>query len=389
MRHGAVFTLDLAGFEITLVSDLALLDTLLNTPEERLSARAALADAGFDITLGDDSLQRGTEAHHALLTRERRIWASDFSKQLDEAVNTATRAELKASSGQRFDAFSFMCRVSLHASIDVLVDTELTARRPGFISAFMAFQDRLEEATSRALALPRWLSTPMFLKPVERERTRIKRQLADDLAQSAGIRPYTARLRERLASEGASDPQVLADVLIGLLFAAHKNAAVGAAQSLLFLLEHPEQLARVRAGEPGHLERCIKETLRLAAHTIGGIRKVQGEPLVVGDYVLPVGSRVASAHWLVTTDARHFPAPEQFDPDRFASSERRAAAAWIPFSAGVHGCPGQRVGMDMMQAMVKTVLEACPRLELAAKLPPLDFTRATLAQRRGPAWLRN
>ena len=382
-RHGPVFTLDLAGIDITLVADLKLLRSVLNAPEDRLSSQAALADFGFDVMLGPESLVQGTESHHALLTRERRQWAGDLTTRMGAAVGAAVRAEL-TQAAPRFEAFDTSRRVALRATLEALVDAELVARWPRFIDAFMRFQDRLEDATARAMALPRWLGVPLLLSPIARERNRLVAQLAPDLSGSGSLSPYVRCLRERLAPD--PDGRVLANVVIGLLFAAHKNAALGAAQTLLFLLTHPEHLARVRAGDQDHLEHCVRETLRLTAHTLGAVRRVVHEPFVLGEFTLPVGARIGSAHILVTTDATHFAEPHRFHPDRF--KERRATEAWIPFSAGVHGCPGQRVGMDLMQHIVTEILSARPNLGAVAKVPPLDFTRATLAQRAAPVMLQ-
>jgi hypothetical protein len=81
-----------------------------------------------------------------------------------------------------------------------------------------------------------------------------------------------------------------AELVIGLMFAAHKNPAIGAGQTLLFLLDpankvHLDKVKRecvggcVDAGSVGeaantqyhHLDRCITEALRITAHSIGAV----------------------------------------------------------------------------------------------------------------------
>jgi cytochrome P450 len=121
---------------------------------------------------------------------------------------------------------------------------------------------------------------------------------------------------------------------------------------------------------------------------IGAIRRVVGRPFVLGSrYTLPPGAYVGSAHILVSLDDAHFSSPERFDPDRYQTLPRAWPSPWIPFSAGVHGCPGQRLALDLIGEMVAAVLVRRPRLRAAGPIPALSFVRATLAQRTQPCWL--
>jgi cytochrome P450 len=397
-RLGPVFTLNLAGLRITLVSDLQLLAEVLESPEDVLSSGEAQRDFGFEIMLGRESLFLGTDVHHRLLTRHRGRWASDVGARLRTAVSSAAAREL-AVAGARFEPFELFRRMALRATVEILVDPQLLADAPEHVDAYMRFQDDLEDATARALVMPRWLGEPLLLAPVSRQRAQIVAQLAPLLAGSTTLAPYAMALRQELGgASGDVDAATLAEVVVGLLFAAHKNPALAAAQTVLMLLEHPAWLERVCAelastcvsasGTRPLLDRCIRETLRLTAHTIGAIRRVVGRPFVLGSrYKLPPGAYVGSAHILVSLDDAHFSSPERFDPDRYQTLPRAWPSPWIPFSAGVHGCPGQRLALDLIGEMVAAVLVRRPRLRAAGPIPALSFVRATLAQRTQPCWL--
>ncbi len=183
----------------------------------------------------------------------------------------------------------------------------------------------MEEATAKGVTLPKSLAVAVVWGPVRRRRLAIAARLAAAVAAT----PPGARgvwLRAVLApgdaagpvagpgdsavgaawdgAVGAVTPEKAAGLIIGLLFAAHKvpvrfrpyatrrllnpisrsnrrggkqNPAIGAAQTVLFLLEDAAAggaWARRCVRERAALTASVQEALRLTAHSLGAIRKV-------------------------------------------------------------------------------------------------------------------
>lgn len=160
-------------------------------------------------------------------------------------------------------------------------------------------------------------------------------------------------------------------------FAGHDTTAAGFSWCLYVLGKHPEvqerileewRDARVAAGDGemtvgdlsrlDYLERCIKEVLRLYPVVPIIARDIRSPVTVLGEH-LPAGCTVLVNAYLLHRDARFFPEPERFDPDRFLpdNDTRRHPFAYVPFSAGSRNCIGQRFAMLELKVLLLTVLE--------------------------------
>ncbi|XP_034248570.1 cytochrome P450 4V2-like [Thrips palmi] len=107
-----------------------------------------------------------------------------------------------------------------------------------------------------------------------------------------------------------------------------------------------------------YLECALKETLRLFPPLFTFSRTVSRDVKLPSGPVLPEGSVVAVMPYITHRNPQHFPDPEKFDPDRFLPemSRERHPFAFIPFSAGVRNCIGQRYGMMSAKVVASTIL---------------------------------
>ncbi|CAM5259243.1 Putative cytochrome P450 OS=Streptomyces griseus subsp. griseus (strain JCM 4626 / NBRC) OX=455632 GN=SGR_1079 PE=3 SV=1 [Streptomyces griseus subsp. griseus] len=100
-----------------------------------------------------------------------------------------------------------------------------------------------------------------------------------------------------------------------------------------------------------YAQAVVKETLRLfpAVWLITGIAK---EGATIGGLPVAEGTRVWSSQWATHRDARWFPEPEEFRPERWDAESGDAIPeyAWFPFGGGPRVCIGTRF------AMVESVL---------------------------------
>jgi cytochrome P450 len=72
--------------------------------------------------------------------------------------------------------------------------------------------------------------------------------------------------------------------------------------------------------------------------------------VTISGYEVPKGSLITISPYVLHRDARFFPDPERFDPERFAPGweERIPRYAYLPFGAGPRVCIGN--GFAMMEA---------------------------------------
>ncbi|MGB8842099.1 MAG: cytochrome P450 [Aliidongia sp.] len=175
--------------------------------------------------------------------------------------------------------------------------------------------------------------------------------------------------------------EVIAGLMLTLLFAGQHTSAVLAAWTGLLLLQHPEHLARVRAeittiglSDPprlaelkrlSYLECCIKEAERLHPPLVMLMRTVL-KPIDCLGHRLPAGSLAMISPAVTHRLPGVFADPDRFDPDRFGAGreeDRRQPYSLIGFGGGKHRC----IGLAFAQQQVKVIwTRILARYDLAA-----------------------
>jgi cytochrome P450 len=422
---GPVFRINLAGRCFVVVGpDRDTMRQVACAAEHELSARAAVLDIGFEQTLGLMNVAHGTDFHRACIqTSFAGNRLCDEAEHMLRALHTAFQLEFSAaasSGGIVQDFLHLVRRCVLRSIICRLLGEAVMCRLPSdFIDSFMSFQDAVESATARAAVLPRWFATTFVLSKVEAQRTGVSTQLSCAIADAwlgddgSGCGPWlhsfkTAQIRHAAAGE----------LSVGLLFAAHKNPAIAAAQAVLFAMQSDaEFLSQVRAAasaalrqpaatltDPASLLRRVAlETCRVTAHAIGAVRKVlrpDGFTLDSGKnrYWARAGDTIALTHVAVHRSPRLWGSgsgkPDSAVPcsasaDEFAPNRRQWSAApdhytHTTFSHGVHRCPGEGLALLIIQCVLAEVLAGAWHCSLVGEMPGLSWERATLAQRSAP-----
>ncbi|HEX5417798.1 MAG TPA: cytochrome P450, partial [Chloroflexota bacterium] len=126
--------------------------------------------------------------------------------------------------------------------------------------------------------------------------------------------------------------------------------------AVLCLLDHPDQLARLRAN-PGLLPAAIEETLRYES-PVQGITRVTTADVKIGGQTVPAGSPVIAFIGSANRDEAVFPDPDHFDV-------ARAPNPHLAFGAGIHFCLGAPLARLESQVALQILFERIHDIQLA------------------------
>jgi cytochrome P450 len=136
-------------------------------------------------------------------------------------------------------------------------------------------------------------------------------------------------------------------------------AALGWALALLAL--HPDVLDRVRTDEPGYIERCALEAVRIGQCSVILRTVMRDIEIDDGHACYRVERGVTLATMLALTNTTSLPGLETYDPDRWegrrlrAESDLAAREAVATFGFGPHRCPAQRFSLSAITRVVRAL----------------------------------
>jgi len=201
--------------------------------------------------------------------------------------------------------------------------------------------------------------------------------------------------------EGMSDQQLL-DEAKTIFLAGHETTSNALTWTLYCLSRHPDVARRVRAevvaalgDRPATLadlaslpytERVLKESMRILPPVWMIARSVDGDD-VIGGYTIEKGTWVFVSPYLTHRDARFWPNPEGFDPDRFLPEVEatRPKGAYFPFALGPRKCIGEAFSMMEAKLLLATLVQRTELSLVPGFVAQLDPT-VTLRPRRG-VWM--
>lgn len=184
--------------------------------------------------------------------------------------------------------------------------------------------------------------------------------------------------------------QELKDQVLLLLFAGHETLTSALTSFCLLLAQHPTVKAKARAeqsqfvGVPltletlkqmTYLEQVLKEVLRYIAPVGGGFRQVL-QSCEFGGFLIPKGWSVLYEISMTHQDSELFPAPEQFDPERFSldrAEDKGKPFSHVPFGGGVRECLGKEFARLEMKLFAAQLLHGYDW-----SLLPQDLTLVTM-----------
>jgi cytochrome P450 len=165
---------------------------------------------------------------------------------------------------------------------------------------------------------------------------------------------------EDMLSDLARDKDLSVEELVGiaflLLFAGHETTANMLALGTFALLEHPDQLAELRA-DPALLPDAVEELLRHLS-VVDVFFRYATEDIEVAGETITEGSTVVVSLLAANRDPRRFDDADVLDVHRKARGQ-------MAFGHGVHQCLGQQLARVEMRAGFEGLLRRFPSLRLA------------------------
>jgi cytochrome P450 len=360
------------------------------------------------VLLGDGLLTSEGDFHR----RQRRLAQPAFHRDrlagyVQSMVACALRSRDEWRSGAEFDVSQAMMRLSMAIVARALFSADIDSEADEISGALSQVFELFE-----ALLMPfsQWLEKlPLpSVRRFERARDRLDRTVYRMIAERRANGRDTGDLLSMLllsqdeegdsdqSSRGLTDKQVR-DEALTILLAGHETTANALTWTWYLLSQNPEaeaklhaELDRVLGGRLPALDDLPRlrytqgvfaESLRLypPAWAIGRRAK---QDFSIGEYVIPARSIVLMSPWVVHRDARWFPEPLKFAPERWQSGEMesRPKFSYFPFGGGARICLGERFAW-MEGVLVIAVLALGWRLRMAPGQPVDTRARITLRPR--------
>ncbi|MEN8652961.1 cytochrome P450 [Streptomyces sp. 21So2-11] len=271
------------------------------------------------------------------------------------------------SDGERVDIKREMAALTQRIAVRTIFGTGAAADAEAIGRAMDVAQREIgAEFSGIGALLPDWLPTPGRAR-IKRAAAVIDAEVAQVVARHRngdGERPdLLSRLLAAQDETGArlSDEEIR-DETVTLYIAGHETTSSTLVWAWYLLARNPrvraalaEELDRVLGHrEPDfddfakltYAQAVVKETLRLypTIWLLTGVAKVGAR---IGGLPVAPGTRVWCSQWVTQRDARWFPEPEEFRPERWdaESGEDIPEYAWFPFGGGPRVCLGARFAM--------------------------------------------
>lgn len=342
----------------------------------------------------------------ALWRRQRRLIQPAFQRErlASYAQTIVARTERVLSElhqGQELELSDLMMDLTLQIVNATLFgrDSVGETRRVG--AAMRTFRETFD---GLGAVLPRWLPTPGTLR-AERALRDMHALISSLVAapKSEGRHDLLAQLARAVDSEGdgrGMSADLLRDELLTLLLAGHETTSHALSWTFHLLAQAPAvehklhaEIDRVLGLRPPtwsdlprfvYAEQVLSEALRLYPPAYVILRTC-AQPAQIGPYPVAVGTDVVL--WIYHThhDARWFPDPERFDPERFADAARKQlpACSHLPFGVGTRTCIGKNFAL--LEALLILV---CVAQRFSLRTAPGSVVRRDAAVTLAPRGLR-
>ena len=204
-----------------------------------------------------------------------------------------------------------------------------------------------------------------------------QRRINADAARVTLNETLTAQLLQRrdnpdgsLTSEvlsndgGLSDDEIIAQLRV-VMFGAIETIQASVSNTLMFLLQHPQQLADLVA-DASLIGGAIDESLRLMP-PVAFIERWMSSDTEVGGVAIPAGEFIGASIIAANRDPLTFDGPLTYD------MRRQNARKGLAFSSGEHHCLGVHLARMQTAIALERLLTRIPAMQLIDVTPPAGF----------------
>lgn len=213
---------------------------------------------------------------------------------------------------------------------------------------------------SPLFAIPTILSFMRYMRRLIRQRRAVPE---DDL--------ISALVAAQERNDALSDDEVLSMIFL-LLSAGHETTVNLIGSGALALMQHPEQLERLRA-DPALIRPAVEELVRYAAPVEQGTERYAAHDTEVAGVRVPKGELVIGILASANRDAAQFESPDTLDIGR--TNNRH-----LGFGLGMHYCLGAPLARLEAQIALNTLVQRAPRLKLAVPATDLTWRRSLVVR---------
>ena len=166
-------------------------------------------------------------------------------------------------------------------------------------------------------------------------------------------------VQARVDGERLSDAEIVSTVIV-LLNAGHEATVNTLGNGVRALMQHRAQWERLVDGSVAPRV-AIEELMRYDPPLQLFERWVLEDEVEVAGTAIPRGEKISLLFGSANRDPRVFDEPDTFDVGRPNASDH------IGFGGGIHVCIGAPLARIELEEALRTLVERCPRLELAAE----------------------
>jgi cytochrome P450 len=316
--------------------------------------------------------------------RQRRLAQPAFHRERISAyapTMVAYTQEMVASwrDGEQRDIHDDMMRLTLRVVGKTLFDTDIETDAPEVGQALpTALRELSNQMIGPEFLLPSSIPTPSryrLRRAVGRLDPVVYRIIAQRRADTVDHGDLLTALLGAQDEDGSrmTDRQ-LRDEAMTIVLAGHETTALALTWSWYLLSKHPltlqplaDELEAVLAGrlptltdvpQLHYAEAVLLEAMRLYP-PIFGIGRESIDECEIGGHVMPAGTSVYIAPWVIQRDSRFFDEPDAFRPERWLDglAKRLPRFAYFPFGGGPRLCLGQQFAMLEAVLVLSTIAQ--------------------------------